>query len=137
VVLEVISRLRACWVTHSAVGWAVIPARCTRPVPCSMTNSTCRRRKNTVSTWQKSAARMVLARASGNARQVCPARPGAGSMPASLRICHTVDGASLWPGPASSPWMRRYPQPGLSRAISRTSARTARAVRGRPGARRG
>ena len=33
-----ISRLRACWVTHSPVGWAVIPARCTRRVPCSMKN---------------------------------------------------------------------------------------------------
>jgi hypothetical protein len=45
--------------------------------------------------------------ASRNARQDCPARCGAGSMPASLRICHTVDGASLHPRPASSPWMRR------------------------------
>jgi hypothetical protein len=58
-------------------------------------------------------------------------------MPASLRICHTVDGASLYRSPVSSPWMRRYPQPGLSRAISSTSARTAWAVRGRPGLRRG
>ena len=33
--------------------------------------------------------------------------------------------------------MRRYPQPGLSRAISSTSARTAAAVRGRPGFWRG
>jgi hypothetical protein len=58
---RVIRRLRACWVTHSPVGWAVIPARCTRRVPCSMKNSTCRRRRNTVSTWKKSAARMVFA----------------------------------------------------------------------------
>jgi hypothetical protein len=28
-------------------------------------------------------------------------------MPASLRIRHTVDGASLFPRPTSSPWMRR------------------------------
>jgi hypothetical protein len=33
--------------------------------------------------------------------------------------------------------MRRYPQPGFSLAISRTSARTADAVLGRPGAQRG
>jgi hypothetical protein len=32
--------------------------------------------------------------------------------------------------------MRRYPQPGLSRAICSTSARTDGAVRGRPGFRR-
>jgi hypothetical protein len=34
-----IRRLRACWVTRAAVGWAVIPARCTRRVPCSITMS--------------------------------------------------------------------------------------------------
>jgi hypothetical protein len=33
--------------------------------------------------------------ASRNARHVSPDRAGAGSIPASLRICHTVDGASL------------------------------------------
>jgi hypothetical protein len=31
-----ISRLRACWVTQASVGWAVIPARCTRRRPCSI-----------------------------------------------------------------------------------------------------
>jgi hypothetical protein len=35
-----ISRLRACWGARAPVGWAVIPARCTRRVPCSMTTST-------------------------------------------------------------------------------------------------
>jgi hypothetical protein len=84
-----------------------VPARCTRRVPCSMKNSMYRRRRNTVSTWKKSAAKIVFACASRNARHACPARLGAGSMPASLRICHTVDGASLCPKPASSPWMRR------------------------------
>jgi hypothetical protein len=48
-----------------------------------------------------------------------------------------VDGASVRPRPVSSPWMRRYPPPGLSRAIFSTSARIACAVLGRPGARRG
>jgi hypothetical protein len=28
---------RACWVTQPPVGWAVIPATCTRRVPCSIT----------------------------------------------------------------------------------------------------
>ena len=32
-----INRLRACWVTQPLVGWAVIPARCTRRRPCSTT----------------------------------------------------------------------------------------------------
>ena len=80
-----ISRLRACWVTHAPAGWAVMPARCTRRVPCSMKNSTYRRRSNTVSTWKKSVARIVLACPARNARQVCPSRLGAESMPASLK----------------------------------------------------
>ena len=49
-VLEGHQQVPGCWVTHSPVGWAVIPARCTRRVPCSMTNSTYKRRRNTVST---------------------------------------------------------------------------------------
>jgi hypothetical protein len=36
-----------------------------------------------------------------------PGPSGRGWMPASFRICHTVDGASLYPRPVSSPWMRR------------------------------
>lgn len=64
-----------------------MPARCTRHVPCSMENSTYKRRRNTVSTCKKSVARIVLAWASKNARQDRPDRLGAGSMPASLRIC--------------------------------------------------
>ena len=36
-----------------------------------------------------------------------PSRRGAGSIPASLRICQTVDGATVMPSPASSPWTRR------------------------------
>jgi hypothetical protein len=37
-----------------------------------MKNSTYRRRRNTVSTWKKSAARIVLACPARNSRQVCP-----------------------------------------------------------------
>ena len=43
-------------------------------------------------------------------QELGPARSlpaGAGSMPAFLRICQTVDGATVMPSPASSPWMRR------------------------------
>jgi hypothetical protein len=32
---------------------------------------------------------------------------GAGGMPAFFRICQTVDGATVMPSPANSPWMRR------------------------------
>jgi hypothetical protein len=65
------------------------------------------RRRNMVSAWKKSAARIVLACPARNARQISPARRGAGPVPASLRIFHIVDGATVWPSPASSPWMRR------------------------------
>src|SRR5215207_3833926 len=34
---------------------------------------------------------------------------GAGSMPAALRIVHTVEAATLWPSPTSSPWMVSRP----------------------------
>jgi len=33
--------------------------------------------------------------------------PGAGSTPERLRMSHTVEGATRWPRPSSSPWMRR------------------------------
>ena len=54
------ARLRACCTVHSPVGLEVTPPRCIRRVLCSM-NTTYRRRRCTVSTWKKSAARIVLA----------------------------------------------------------------------------
>ena len=66
-----------------------------RRVPCPVKNNTYRRRRNTVPGWKKSAARIVLACPVRNARQVYPDRVGAGPVPASLRICHTVDGAAM------------------------------------------
>jgi hypothetical protein len=63
--------------------------------------------------WKKPVARIVLAWVSRNARQVCPARRG--GVDASV-LEDLPDGrrASLCPRPANSPWIRRYPQPGLS-----------------------
>ncbi len=49
---------RACWVTHSPVGRAVIPATCTILVPSSMKTRTWSLRENTVSTVRKSHATM-------------------------------------------------------------------------------
>jgi hypothetical protein len=52
----------------------------------------------------------------------------------------TINGtlhAILRPSPTSSPWIRRYPQPGFSRAKRSTSSRTSTAVAGRPGRRCG
>ena len=51
-------------------GLAVMPAKCTRRVACSMKYNTYKRRRKTVSTWKKSAARMVWAWADRNTRHV-------------------------------------------------------------------
>jgi hypothetical protein len=62
-----------------------------------------------------------------NSDQLVSSRLGAGSIPASRTIVQTVLAAILMPSPTSSPSMRRYPQPGFSRA-SRTQAHGSRTV---------
>ena len=49
-VAQIHSMLRACWAVHASSGWAVTPRTCTCRVVTSMTNSTYRRFRNTVST---------------------------------------------------------------------------------------
>ena len=71
---------------------------------------------------KKSHARIASAWQRRNCDQVGPVRRGAGPMPLILRISHTVDAATLTPRPASSPWIRRYPHSGFSRASRRTRA---------------
>jgi hypothetical protein len=56
---------------------------------------------------KKSVARMACAWERRNAAQLVEVRSGAGSMPASLRISHTVDAATVIPRTSTSPWMRR------------------------------
>jgi hypothetical protein len=80
-------------------------------------------------------ARMVWACAARNWRQVGPDRCSAGSIPAAFKIFHTVEAATGWPSPISSPWMRRQPNLGFSLAIRSTDARTSCAMGGRPGRR--
>jgi hypothetical protein len=65
-----------------------------------------------------------------------PGPGGAGPTPARRRMSHTVEGASRWPSPTSSPWILRYPQPGLSAASRNTNSRIVGRVGGRPGRRR-
>ena len=48
-----------------------------------------------------------VACAARNCRQVGLDRRGAGSMPAVVRIFQTVEAATRWPSPTSSPWLRR------------------------------
>jgi hypothetical protein len=119
------------------VGWAVIPARCTRRVPCSTKNSTYRRRRNTVSTWKKSAARIVVAWASRNARPGLPGPPGCGIAPGVLQDLPHRRRREHVSQPGQLSVDAPVPQAGLSRAISRISARTDGAVLGLPGLRRG
>jgi hypothetical protein len=63
---------------------------------------------------KKSSARIPCAWDRRNSAQPGPSRRGAGLMPAFLRICQTVDGATVMPSPASSPWIRRYPGPAVA-----------------------
>jgi hypothetical protein len=101
------ARLRAAWATHAAVGWVVVPRIRTRRVACSMIASTYSLAPVRVEVSKKSAAMMASAWERRNGAQVCDVRWGAGSMPACLRISHTVDAATLIPSTSSSPWMRR------------------------------
>jgi hypothetical protein len=71
-----------------------------------------------------------------NCRQVGSARRGAGSMPAACRISQTVEGATAMPSLSSSPWIRRWPHSGFSRARRNTSLLIPGVVGGRPGLRR-
>jgi hypothetical protein len=89
-----------------------------------------------VSTCRKSTARIPAASACRNCRQVGPERRGAGSMPAACRISQTVDGATAIPSFTSSPWIRRWPHSGFSRARRSTSRLILGVVGGRPGLRR-
>jgi hypothetical protein len=112
-----ISRLRAAWVVHAPLGCALTPTRNVRREPCATAISAEIRLSNTVSTGTKSTARTALACAVRNCLQLGPDRRGAGSMPASCRICHTVEAAMRWPSRTSSPCTRRCPQVGFSVAL--------------------
>jgi hypothetical protein len=98
---------RACWVAHSPVGFAVMPARYTCRVASSMKTSAYRRPNSTVSTVKKSQATIPPPWARKNCRHVSDDRRGAGSIPDGCRIDQTVLAATRMPSPASSPWIRR------------------------------
>jgi hypothetical protein len=86
-----------------------------------------------VSTCRKSQARMPLAGTVRNLVHVGPVRRGAEPTRALVRIAQTVLGASRYPRPANSPWMRRHPHIGFSRAGLSTNSRTCALTGGRPG----
>jgi hypothetical protein len=98
-----------------------------------MTASTIWRVPLKVTVSKKSHASSASAWERRKLAQVVLVRSGAGSIPAWRRISHTVEAATLIPRTRSSPWMRRQPQEGFSRARRSTSWRMERTVRGRPG----
>src|SRR5450759_2724352 len=69
---EPMNRVRAGWVVHAPVGFAVIPARWTRRVSTSMKNNTYRWRHNTVFTQKKSHATIPAAWLGRNVVQDSP-----------------------------------------------------------------
>jgi hypothetical protein len=103
------TRSRACWAPRLPVGCAVTPARWTRRLPRSMTNSPCTRRGRIVSTVQQSPARIRRPGGVGT-----PARsPRHTAAPGQGRGRAASSGSS-WPTPASqgrtrSPWLRWSP----------------------------
>jgi hypothetical protein len=76
-----------------------------RLVACSMTASTWAWVPSSSSAVKKSHARIASAWDRRNCGQVGTDRRGAGSIPAFLRISHTVEAAIFTPRPASSPWI--------------------------------
>jgi hypothetical protein len=57
--------------------------------------------------------------------ELCPGRSGPqwGRIDAgAFKIVQTVEAVTQWPSPTSSPWIRRYPHVGFSRAIRSTRA---------------
>jgi predicted CoA-binding protein len=97
------ARLRAAWVTQAVVGCAVAPRTRMRRVACSMTARTYRLVPVSVTVSMKSAASSVWACQRSKVAQVVVVRSGEGSMPASRRICQTVEAATLIPRVSSSP----------------------------------
>jgi RNA polymerase sigma-70 factor (ECF subfamily) len=126
-------RFFAACATHDAVGCVVAPKIRIRRLACSITANTCIRAPKRVTVSKKSHASRASAWERRKSAQVLEARSGAGSIPASFRISHTVDAATCTPRTSNSPWSRRYPQQGFSFARRTTRARTELTVRGRPG----
>jgi hypothetical protein len=102
------SRLRACWLTHAPVGWAVIPARWAAGAVLDHHQDVEAAEEDGVDVGEVDREdRVSLRRQELPPDRAVPLRCGAGSMPAVLRILQTVEAAIRWPSPTSSPWMRR------------------------------
>jgi hypothetical protein len=76
-------------------------------VAISSANSTYNRRNYTVSAVKKSITSTPSAWARRNCRQVTAERRGAGSIPAQLRMVHTLLAHTRYPSRHNSPWILR------------------------------
>ena len=83
-------------------------------------------RSNGTWTQQAELSAPPIARCSGTLRRLLPRR-------AAARMRRMVPVPSRWPNPASSPWMRRWPQAGFSCARRSTRSRSSLPMGGRPG----
>ena len=101
-----ISRLRACWAIHAALGLLVQARYSTLRVPIETKNNTYSRRSQTVSTVKKSHASTVSACSRRNERQLGPARSGVGGIPARASTFRTSVAETLIPSLRSSPTIR-------------------------------
>jgi outer membrane protein TolC len=98
--------LRACCVIHAASGLLVQATYSTRRVPIETKNSTYNRRSQTVSTVNKSEARIEFPCWRRNERQLEAARSGAGGMPARASTLRTSVAETVIPSLRNSPTMR-------------------------------
>ena len=103
------SRLRACCTVQAAVGCAVTPRMCSRQLVTSMTNNAYSRCSRTVCRQKKSVASSPEACARRNAGQF----ESSVAAPAPAELRPGSAGWSRCPSRASSPWIRRWPQPGV------------------------
>jgi hypothetical protein len=101
------TRFLAACATQAALGCAVAPRIRARRLACSMTANTYSRAPDRVTVSKKSQASRALAWERRKSAQVLELRSGAGPIPASFRISHTVEAATFTPRTSSSPWRRR------------------------------
>ena len=100
------SRLRACWLIQAVSGVLVQATYSTRRVPIETKNKTYTRRNQTVSTVNKSQARIVCPCWRRNDRQLETTRSGAGGMTARASTFRTSVAETVIPSLRNSPTIR-------------------------------
>jgi hypothetical protein len=121
-------RLRTACVVHTVVGCAVTPRMWTRRLAISRADhrvGAARWCRGGGSPWQQPGCLKV--------RQWVSIQQGAGPRCLAARMRRMVPVPMWCPSRVSSPWMRRCPQRGLSRASRMMSSRSSAPMRRRPG----